>query len=198
MKRNSGFSLVELMVAMVIGLIIILGAGQLFLTVFQTNRQVEMLSEKQAAVNFAVETLLRDIRRADQSVNLISWEKPVSWDREVLSLTVPNRGDIALPCAPGDPVKKVYRLSGEQVSDREGWALEMGQACSDDPINDNDYSQIVTSLEEDGFSVDGVDADAGVWLVTLTLMPTGQGGTEDQLIFHAVNRTAAVTSSGSN
>jgi len=190
MKRNGGFSLVELMVAMVIGLIIILGAGQLFLTVFQTNRQVEMLSEKQAAVNFAVETLLRDIRRADQS------EDPISWDGEVLSLTVSNRGDIALPCAPGDPVKKVYRLSGEQVSDREGWALEMGQACSGETING--YSQIVTSLEEGGFNVDVIDADAGVWLVTLTLMPTGQGGTEDQLIFHAVNRTAAVTSSGSN
>ena len=45
MKRNNGFSLVELMVALVVGLIIILGAGQLFLTVFQTSRQVETLGE---------------------------------------------------------------------------------------------------------------------------------------------------------
>src|SRR5690554_2311321 len=65
MKRNDGFSLVELMVAMVIGLLIILGAGQLFLTVFQTNRQVEVLSEKQAAINFLTEELIREVRRGE-------------------------------------------------------------------------------------------------------------------------------------
>ncbi len=185
MKHSSGFSLVELMVAMVIGLIIILGAGQLFLTVFQTNRQVETLSEKQAAVNFAVETLLRDIRRAEAN--------SIDWDGGELSLRVQNRGDVNSSCS---MVDKIYRLSAAAVSAREGRALEVGQACSGETING--YSQIVTSLEEDGFNVDVIDADAGVWLVTLTLMPTGQGGTEDQLIFHAVNRTAAVTSSGSN
>jgi len=177
----------------VISLIIVLGAGQLFLTVFQTNRQVEMLSEKQAAVNFAVETLLRDIRRADQSVNLISWEKPDSWDREVLSLTVPNRGDIALPCAPGDPVKKVYRLSGEQVSDRdrEGWALEMGQRCNA-PVVNNDFQQVVSALTDTGFEVDDSAASDGIWVITLELMATDVTGSPDLLVFHAVNRTAAV------
>ncbi|WP_299235699.1 prepilin-type N-terminal cleavage/methylation domain-containing protein [uncultured Halomonas sp.] len=64
-SSSSGFSLVELMVAMVIGLIIILGAGQLFLTVFQTNRQVELLSEKQAAITFLTEDLIREVRRGE-------------------------------------------------------------------------------------------------------------------------------------
>lgn len=52
-----GFTLVELMVAMVIGTIIILGAGQLFLTTFQTFQNVDKISRKQEALIFAVSTL---------------------------------------------------------------------------------------------------------------------------------------------
>lgn len=65
MKMCRGFSLVELMVAMAVGLVIILGAGQLFLTMFQTSRQVELLSEKQAAVTFLTVELIREVRRGE-------------------------------------------------------------------------------------------------------------------------------------
>ena len=61
---QKGFSLVELMVALIIGLVIILGAGQLFLTGFINFRQVQLLGEKQSALTYATETLVRDIRRA--------------------------------------------------------------------------------------------------------------------------------------
>ena len=64
-KHNSGFSLVELMVSMVVGLIIILGAGQLFLNGFQSFRQVEMLGNKQAVLTFASDILMRDVRRSE-------------------------------------------------------------------------------------------------------------------------------------
>ncbi|MGM0985153.1 MAG: PilW family protein [Pseudomonadota bacterium] len=64
-KPASGFSLVELMVALVIGLLIIVGAGQLFLTVMQTNRQVELLSDKQAAITYVTEDLIREVRRGE-------------------------------------------------------------------------------------------------------------------------------------
>ncbi len=63
--KHSGFSLVELMVAMVIGLVIILGAGQLFLNGFQSFRQVEALGDKQAALTFVSDVLVREIRRGD-------------------------------------------------------------------------------------------------------------------------------------
>ncbi|MCG6659490.1 prepilin-type N-terminal cleavage/methylation domain-containing protein [Halomonas campisalis] len=68
MHYSRGFSLVELMVALLIGLVIILGAGQLFLTGFQNFRKIEELSDKQAALTFAAEILIRDIRRAELSV----------------------------------------------------------------------------------------------------------------------------------
>ncbi|MCL7942054.1 prepilin-type N-terminal cleavage/methylation domain-containing protein [Halomonas sp. ATCH28] len=178
MKRNSGFSLVELMVALVIGLIIILGAGQLFLTVFQTNRQVETLSEKQAAVNFAVETLLRDIRRAD-------WSKtspaPGEGSSSVFEVTVPNRDE----CSGGDNVEKVYSLASRTVDNTSKYYLQVSCGGGVD-------QEIVGGIAENGFNVTPV-GDYGV-LVTLMLVPTdAANGGQDSLVFHAVNRTAAVT-----
>lgn len=54
---QKGFTLVELMVAMAIGTVIILGAGQLFLTSFQTFKIVDKVSRKQETLIFAVSTL---------------------------------------------------------------------------------------------------------------------------------------------
>lgn len=58
-----GFTLVELMVAMMIGTIIILGAGQLFLTTFQTFQQVDEVSRKQENLVFIAQRLTREIRQ---------------------------------------------------------------------------------------------------------------------------------------
>ncbi|MDQ7735361.1 prepilin-type N-terminal cleavage/methylation domain-containing protein [Halomonas sp. SpR1] len=54
---QKGFTLVELMVAMAIGAVIILGAGKLFLTSFQTFQTVDKVSRKQETLIFAVSTL---------------------------------------------------------------------------------------------------------------------------------------------
>lgn len=166
MKREIGFSLVELMVAMVIGLIIILGAGQLFMTVFQTGRQVELLSEKQAAVNFAVETLLRDIRRANP--------KSIKFESGSLELVVPNRGDV-VGCSAGQDVTKTYFLSGNN--------LQLRLACGGVTIGPD---SIVSAFDTGGFLVEPGNSD-GEWVVSLGLLPS------DSLVFHAVNRTAAVS-----
>src|SRR5690554_3297791 len=166
MKRNSGFSLVELMVAMLIGLIIVLGAGQLFLTVFQTNRQVEALSEKQAAVNFAVETLLRDIRRASD----------VTVSSSSLTVKVPNRGDVA-NC--DGVVEKVYTLDANDLKLEQGCGSASGGA-----------EAIASAFAPNGFDVQPGASD-GVWIISFSLLSAG-GGPTDSLAFHAVNRTAAV------
>ncbi|WP_081945714.1 PilW family protein [Halomonas salina] len=184
MKRNGGFSLVELMVAMVIGLVIILGAGQLFLTVFQTQRQVEALGEKQAAVNFAVETLIRDIRRAAQDT--IEWNDT---DRE-FKLTVRNRGDVVSGCSPGDEVDKTYRLSGSE--------LQVRNDCG----GGGDFQSVVSGLDaggpNNGFNInlDASDVGKGIWMVQIDLIATDFSGDADSLSFYAVNRTSAVENSG--
>lgn len=60
---QSGFTLLELMVAMAIGTVIILGAGQLFLTTFQTFKEVDKVSRKQENLMFIAQSITREIRQ---------------------------------------------------------------------------------------------------------------------------------------
>lgn len=69
-QRQSGFTLVELMVAMAIGTVIILGAGQLFLTTFQTFKKVDELSRKQETVVFATTSLVSAYRKGETGYSL--------------------------------------------------------------------------------------------------------------------------------
>lgn len=62
-----GFSLVELMVALVLGLIVIAGAGSVFLASSQTYRTNQALSEVQTNARIGFELLARDIREAGLS-----------------------------------------------------------------------------------------------------------------------------------
>ena len=62
-NKQKGFTLVELMVAMAIGTVIILGAGQLFLTTFQTFRTVDELSRKQENLIFIAQRVSSEIRQ---------------------------------------------------------------------------------------------------------------------------------------
>jgi len=180
MKRSGGFSLVELMVAMVIGLIIILGAGQLFLTVFQTNRQVETLGEKQAAVSFSVEGLLRDIRRA-------FWDPSGCCGEEgELVLQVPNRGDMS-DC---DVVKKTYSLAEAQTQH----LLELEMKCIEGGAGTVGPEGLVGGFSEGGFLIDPIN-DYGV-RVTLKLLTSGDE--VETLEFVAINRTAAVNAGPSD
>lgn len=178
--RQVGFTLVELMVALVIGLVIILGAGQLFLMGFQTFRQIELLSNKQAALTFATETLIRDIRRAEV----------IDFDSSSGELTVqfPNNGDMT-GCT--GTVVRVYRLSGSAVSATEGWSLNMGQGCGSTPTG-GAFEPLVTSFANGGFSANDSEAANGVWVIDFTLMASRDGTATDEFSFRAVNRNQAI------
>ncbi|RUR25690.1 prepilin-type N-terminal cleavage/methylation domain-containing protein [Vreelandella andesensis] len=63
MDVQRGFTLTELLVAMVIGMVVILGAGQLFLSTFHTFKQVEQLGHHQEALLYAATTITDTLRR---------------------------------------------------------------------------------------------------------------------------------------
>lgn len=180
--HQRGFSLIELMVALVIGLIIILGAGQLYLMGFQTFRQTELMGNKQAALTFATETLIRDIRRA----NTVGGTPQISFSSGELEVSFPNNGDTDA-CDDGDTVVRIYRLSNSQLNAREGWALTMAQNCGTPPTGG--FEPLVSSFVSGGF--DATDEANGIWAITFTLL-SSQDGDSDTFEFRAVNRTAAV------
>lgn len=64
MNRQRGFSLIELMVSFLIGLIVIGGAVSLFVSNRQTSRTTENLSRMQENTRIAFEMMSRDIREA--------------------------------------------------------------------------------------------------------------------------------------
>lgn len=69
-SRQTGFTLIELMVALLVGSIVVLGAGYLFLTTLQTFQTADELSRKQEAVIFAAHTLSESIRRGGANYDL--------------------------------------------------------------------------------------------------------------------------------
>ncbi|WP_081138852.1 MULTISPECIES: PilW family protein [unclassified Halomonas] len=63
MERQNGFTLTEMMVAMVVGVIIVIGAGQLFLSTLHTFRQTESLGRQQEALIFSVAHITATLQR---------------------------------------------------------------------------------------------------------------------------------------
>jgi len=64
-RHQAGFTLVEIMIAMVLGLFLVGGVVQIFTAVRQTNRVQEDTSRMQESGRMALEILGRDIRMAD-------------------------------------------------------------------------------------------------------------------------------------
>lgn len=67
MDVQRGFTLTELLVAMVIGSVVILGAGQLFLSAVQVFRQIDTLGRQQEALIYTASTIA-DILRSHHAI----------------------------------------------------------------------------------------------------------------------------------
>jgi len=66
-SRQSGLSLIELMVAMVLGLVLLAGVTQIFVSSQQTYRVTEGQSRLQESARFSFEFLTKDVREAGYS-----------------------------------------------------------------------------------------------------------------------------------
>ena len=192
-KRLSGFSLVELMVAMVIGLVILLGAGQLFLTTVQNFRTVGHLSAVQGTVQFASDVLVRDFRRA---VDINPGSGCDDGDAVVCFEGLTDRAERE-GCSPSDDMRREYKISESPRGSNgdEGYELMQRQNCGSDWSG---WEPIVAGFSEEGFDV--VPEGNGVYRVKLCLMRLGSNNRvdlsscndNDWLSFYAVNRSEAV------
>lgn len=140
MARQAGISLIELMVAIAIGAIIILGAGQLYLSMLTTFQQVEALSRRQEVLIFIADTLVRDLRNAKSIV-------PRSHN---LELAVPK--DSWSNC-PDTLLQKNYYLSGSETgrySLNVSECLEPGGWVSSQPLIQGLHSANAFSVDDEG------------------------------------------------
>lgn len=177
-SRQSGFSLIELMVALIIGLVIILGAGQLFLTGVVSFRQVQLLGDKQSALIFASETLVRDIRRAKSIID----------DSGTLEVEVANREDVAA-CDPEGNVVKRYWVEADGGENVLKVSLECPALAG--PVEE----PLVSGFAANGFTFLQNPAVAAEWVLTFDLLSSADNaGAIDSYTFRAVNRTLAVES----
>ncbi len=112
-----GFSLIELMVALVIGLIITLGSFQLFLVGKQAFNHELAMAERQASLRFLVDSISYDIRSASYT-DFVDGEGTVLSDSEELILSF-NKGN---SICPSDDVYQVKYFAADG-------SIKMSQSC---------------------------------------------------------------------
>ncbi|WP_412852260.1 PilW family protein [Ectothiorhodospira shaposhnikovii] len=84
LPRESGLSLVELMVAMVLGLLLLAGVIQVFLGNQTTYRETQRLAALQEAIGYGVDFMVRDIRGAialevDNGMLRVTRDRDLAW-----------------------------------------------------------------------------------------------------------------------
>lgn len=118
LRYQKGFTLVELMVALVIGLLIVFGASQLFVTSKASFNRMELLAERQESLRYFVDVVSLDIRSS--GAETISDDNPGE-----LELGYTTRTEDPYCVSGGDLVEVKYSyLDGEILVDYDcgsGW-----------------------------------------------------------------------------
>ncbi len=168
-----GFSLVELMVALVIGLLVLLGASQLYLTLRQNLNRAEALGERQDTLLFASSTLLRDIRAAKD----ITVEEAGDPSRPTLTLTLDGarRGDYCADDSSDDFELDYFLAGGDGGTTGD---LKVAPDCADEQALVSGLAAFDPTLIAAGRGVD----------ITLRFPALAPGGNEESLTFTAMSR----------
>ncbi|NOG31793.1 hypothetical protein HLB35_08475 [Halomonas sp. TBZ9] len=172
MKRQAGITLVELMVALAIAALTILGAGQLYLSALTTFQQVDALSRRQETLIFVTETLIRDIRNAHT----------VTHESHAIKLAVPK--DALSSCATPDLDKRYYL----NPAPSGGYSLTLSE-CRE-PGGWKTSQPLISGFHDD--SAFAVEAKGkGRYQLTLQLSADNSQGYET-IAFNVQSRVAAL------
>lgn len=137
-----GFTLVELMIALIIGLIITLGASQLFIMSKRSFDRSEELAARQETMRFLVDTLSLDIRTADSGGMIVSGDND-----QVLTLVYSGSREDDPYCASGEDLNRlVYSF------DEDEQTLSIETFC--DNVSKGS-EPLVSELEEVSFPAGG-------------------------------------------
>lgn len=137
-RRASGFSLVELMVALLIGLIISLGAAQLFITSKRTYDQMSDLAQRQENLRALVDFVSLDVRTASRVVTASGSQLTLDYLADPSS---PSSSVRPGPDDPDDPIEPYCPSDDdlevvEYTHDEDANELRVRVVCTDDSSAD--------------------------------------------------------------
>ncbi|MFC3284187.1 prepilin-type N-terminal cleavage/methylation domain-containing protein [Litchfieldella rifensis] len=174
-----GFTLVELMVALVIGLIITLGATQLFIASKRSYDRIESLAQRQEATRFLVSVLSQDIRGARAVIR-----EPADPDQAIehLDLVFDGREDDVY-CSGGQQLSALRYSFSDNI-------LRLDMNCGGEGFT-GEPQPLVSGLT----AFDAVPDASSLFLdVMLEFEPLGADEPEDRrrITFRVANRTEVV------
>ncbi|PRY68778.1 PilW family protein [Halomonas ventosae] len=214
---NKGFSLVELMIALVIGLIIVLGAGQLVVLGVQSFREMDELARRQEAIRYMADILSEDMRSAfnrnSQNESVIAADQQavqVSADGKGLTLeyfaeieiagvkTTIGRKGLPYCDVSASPPEQLhwlrYEFSEGDLKVSHVCHVEGSEAASDHSIDNLDgvASEVVVSDLVDVTFSDAGDGVISSFDVAATFPPIGEEVSSKTFTFLVTNRIKAM------
>jgi hypothetical protein len=159
------------MVALVLGLLVVLGASQLFLSSSQSFRSIESINKRQEVISYISSVLGYEIRKADGNFGPIDADSADGIGTSSERLRIYFTGDDYKPyCSAG--TVKMEQIEYYLVDS----VLELSASCDsviEDPIN------IISGISEIRFEAEKVNAENVYVDVIITLEPTGSPPTSD-------------------
>lgn len=169
-KRCQGFSLVELMVALVIGLIIVLGAGQLFISSKRTYGQMEELATRQHNLRALYDFISLDVRTASSAIiNDSGSELTLSYVGARQAADEPYCGENLVSVKYSyEPPSVMLWVKCESDTDYSKDALVNGvEALSFAPLPPEELPYVQTSVTFVGLSGEPADSSSFSFVVAL-------------------------------
>ena len=175
-SQCGGFSIVELMIAMVLGLILIGGAIVLFTGIIRTSSMNQAISDMQSKARFALDMMGRDVRAAgflgcssgDSSQLYLAADNPPSdnlADSAIAGFNVSSTGwepdypvSYSAPADTGSPVPGTQALS-VQYGEYPGFEMQAAMSAPDRSIRLENNDEISISAGELMVIADCVSAD---------------------------------------
>ncbi|GGY03698.1 hypothetical protein GCM10007160_34360 [Litchfieldella qijiaojingensis] len=176
-SAQRGLTLIELMVALVIGLFVTLGAFQLFISGKRSFDRVEALAERQETLRFLVDTLSLDIRTADRD------GMTISGDDDILTLTYTGTRKEDPHCSMGEALTRVEYAFEEATA-----TVKVGYDCDNHPKG---TQPLVSGVEKIIFPAGG----GGLSFVDVDIRFPAIGGEDEMqrtIRFRVANRNAVI------
>jgi hypothetical protein len=191
-QGQRGAALVELLIALVVGLVVSLGATQLYIAGKHTFDKSRLLGLKQATVNFAVDSLISDLRSAKKD--------GIDWRDGALDILFPDA--TASPfCKPSETLRaKRYSLRPTGgVSPANSYSLSLAVACDAENIDERPSFAMLEGIMADSFAAAPIGAGStGEWRISFRIggEDTAVNAASSLIVFRAVNRNEVIARLG--